>query len=82
MSKNRNVIFLREEYGEGQGTFMNNDGKYVGEWEKGKQHGKGTLTSLDGSQWRGDWIDNKPWNIIEFDNEQHIIGMWLNGIEE
>ena len=128
MSKNRNVIFLSEEYGDGEGTFMYNEGKYVGEWKNGKQHGQGTftqysgdryegewrdgrengqgtfiwsdgrkyegefkdgkqhgqgtLTSPDGSQWRGDWIDNKPWNIIEFDNEQHIIGMWLNGIEE
>ena len=105
MSKNLNVIFLREEYGDGQGTFTYNDGKYVGEWKKGKQHGQGTftwfsgdryegewrdgtengqgtLTSPDGSQWRGDWRDNKPWNIIEFDNEQHIIGMWLDGIEE
>ena len=47
-----------------------------------KENGQGTLTSRDGSQWRGDWRDNKPWNMIEFDNEQHIIGMWLNGIEE
>ena len=43
---------------------------------------QGILTSPDGSQCGGDWRDNKPWNIIEFDNEQHIIGMWLNGIEE
>ena len=65
------------------GTYTWSDGdKYEGEFKDGKQHGQGTLTSPDGSQWRGDWIDNKPWNIIEFDNEQHIIGMWLNGIEE
>ena len=48
MSKNRNVVFLREEYAEGQGTFTYNVGKYVGEWKNGKQHGQGTFTWFSG----------------------------------
>ena len=56
--------------------------KYEGELKDEKHHGQGTLTSPDGSQWRGYCRDNKPWNMIEFGNEKHIIGMWLNGIED
>lgn len=67
----------------GVGTYTLSDGrKYEGEFKDGKQNGQGILTLLEASRWRCDWRDNKPWNIIEFDNEQHIIGMWLNGIEE
>ena len=57
MSKNLNVIFLREEYGDGQGTFTYNDGKYVGEWKKGKQHGQGTFTWFSGDRYEGEWMD-------------------------
>ena len=51
MSKNRNVIFLREEYGDGQGTFTYNDGKYVGKWKKDKQHDQGTFIWSDGDSY-------------------------------
>ena len=54
MSKNRNVIFLREQYGDGQGTFTYNDGKYVGECKKGKQHGQGTFTWFSGDRYEGE----------------------------
>ena len=48
------VLFLREEYGDGQGTFFYSDGsKYVGERKNGKKHGKGTLTHLDGEKYEG-----------------------------
>ena len=54
------VLFLREEYGDGQGTFFYSDGsKYVGEWKNGKKHGKGTLTHLDGEKYVGGWKDDK-----------------------
>ncbi len=57
MSKNRNILFLREEYGEGQGTFTYNVGKYVGEWKNGKQHGQGTFTWFSGDRYEGEWSD-------------------------
>ena len=58
MTKNRNVIFLREEYGEGQGTFTYNVGKYVGECKKGKQHGKVTFIWFIGDPWLYSSIEN------------------------
>ena len=44
IDKNK-VFFLREENGDGQGTYTYSDGnKYEGEWKDGKKHGLGTLT--------------------------------------
>ena len=43
MSNKKNVLFLREEYGDGQGTFTYPNGeKYVGAWKNGKYNGQGT----------------------------------------
>ena len=43
MSNNKNVLFLREEYGNGQGTYIYPNGeKYVGNWKNGKYHGHET----------------------------------------
>ncbi|MDP6250028.1 MAG: hypothetical protein QGH26_04350 [Candidatus Pacebacteria bacterium] len=37
MSNKKNVLFLREEYGDGQGTYIYHHGfKYVGEWKDNK----------------------------------------------
>jgi len=45
------VLFLREEYGNGQGTYISHDGrKYEGEWK-------------DGREWNGTGYD-KNGNII------------------
>ena len=42
MSNKKEVLFLREEYGQGTYTFP--DGrKYVGKWKNDKRHGKGTV---------------------------------------
>ena len=39
MSNNKNILFLREEYGDGQGTFTSLEGdKYVGEFKDEKYH--------------------------------------------
>jgi len=49
MSNKKKVLFLREEYGDGQGTFTYPNGeKYEGEWKNGKKHGHGTYTWSDG----------------------------------
>ena len=42
------VLFLREEYGNGQGTFTYPNGRYSGEWEEGKKQGQGTFTWFNG----------------------------------
>ena len=56
MSNKKEVLFLREEYGEGRGKYTYPHGeKYEGEWKNGKYHGQGTLTSPDGSKYEGEW---------------------------
>ena len=57
---NRNVIFLREKYGDSQGTFMYNDGKYVGEWKDETENGQRTFIWSDGYSYGGEWKKGKP----------------------
>jgi hypothetical protein len=50
------VLFLKEEYADGQGKYFYSDGaSYEGEWENGKRHGKGILTLSDGRKLFGKW---------------------------
>lgn len=48
----------------GHGKFRWNNGicdcSYIGEWQRDKMHGKGTLTMSDGNSYSGDWVDNVP----------------------
>ena len=56
MSKNKNVLFLREEYGDGQGTYIYPNGeKYEGDWKNGKYHGHGTYSWSNGNKYVGEW---------------------------
>ena len=49
MSNKKNILFLREEYGDGQGTYIYPNGeKYVGDWKNGKHLGQGTFTYPNG----------------------------------
>ena len=48
------VLFLKEEYADGQGTYIYPNGeKYVGDWKNGKHHGHGTFTYPDGNMYVG-----------------------------
>ena len=59
MSNKKNILFLREEYGDGQGTFTYPNGeKYVGDWKNGKYHGHGTFTYPDGNMYVGEFKDD------------------------
>ena len=41
----RKVLFLKEEYADGQGKYTYSDGEsYEREWQDGRHHGKGTFT--------------------------------------
>ena len=58
MSNKKNVLFLREEYGDGQGTYIYPNGeKYVGDFKYGKKNGHGTYTWSDG--------DKEVWGMEE-----------------
>ena len=60
MSNKKEVLFLREEYGNGQGTYIYPNGeKYVGDWKNGKYHGQGTYTWSDGRKYVGEWKDGE-----------------------
>ena len=48
------VLFLKEEYADGQGKYTYPNGEsYVGDWKKGEFHGKGTYTSPDEGKYEG-----------------------------
>ena len=58
MSNNKIILFLREEYGNGQGTYIYTNGdKFVGNWKNGKYHGHGTFTYPDGIMYVGEFKD-------------------------
>ena len=83
MSNKKNVLFLREEYGDGQGTYIYPNGeKYVGDWKNGKYHGHGTYTFSDGGKGIGDFREDNPWNITEYDKNGNIIGKIVNGEQQ
>ena len=82
MSNKKEVLFLREEYGEGRGKYTYPHGdKYEGEFKDGEFHGQGTLTSHDGRIEVGVWRESQPWNNIEYDKNGNTIGKWVNGVE-
>ena len=49
------VLFLKEEYADGQGKYTYpNRMSYVGDWKNGEFHGKGSITSsLEGYKFVG-----------------------------
>ena len=60
MSNKKEVLFLREEYGDGQGTYIYPNGeKYLGDWKNGKYHGHGTFTYHNGIMYVGEFKDGK-----------------------
>ena len=80
MSNKKEVLFLREEYGEGRGKYIYpHGGKYEGDWRNGKYHGQGTYTSKDGEKFVGEWKDDKEWNGNEYNKDGKIISKYVNG---
>jgi hypothetical protein len=72
MSIKKNVLFLGEEYGDGQGTYIYPNGiMCVGEFKDGKRNGKGKLTSPYGEKYEGKWKEG------EYDGQGTYI--WSDG---
>ena len=82
IDKNK-VFFLREENGDGQGTFTYSDGnKYEGEWKDGKKHRLGTLTFFNNvRKWIGEFREDKPWDVLDYEDGE-IVGKWMNGVQK
>ena len=55
---------------------------YKGLWEKGKQHGKGTLTFSDGTKYVGEFKKGDPLNIKVIDKYGKITDRFLNGVKQ
>jgi len=53
--------------------------KYAGDWKEGEKHGQGTYYFSWGGELVGEFKENKPWNVTEFDKDGNIIEMWVNG---
>ena len=43
----------------GQGTYVYDHGRYIGEWKNGARHGNGTFTFLSGRKYEGEWQYDK-----------------------
>ena len=66
----------------GQGTLTYPDGeKYVGEWKDGKENGQGTYTFTYGKMWIGEFRKGQPWNINEYDKNEKLIAVYVNGVK-
>ena len=75
----------------GQGTYMDERRKYKGGWKNGKKHGHGTLIydTTKGKKYvgefskrSGEFKEDKPWDITEYDRNGNIIGKWVNGVKQ
>ena len=86
MSNKKNVLFLREEYGDGQGTYIYPNGeKYVGGFKDGKYHGQGTSTNYYAGvylgKYEGEHRNGNMWNGRGYDKNGNIKRKWVNGKE-
>ena len=83
MSNKKEVLFLREEYGEGRGKYTYPHGdKYEGEWKNGEFHGQGTYTFHDGRKYVGEWKNKEKWNGIGYDKIGDFVVRFVNGEQQ
>jgi len=55
---------------------------YVGEFKNGKWDGQGTFTFPNGNKGIGEFRENKPWNMTEYDKNGKILGKYVNGVRQ
>ena len=83
MSNKKEVLFLREEYGEGRGKYTYPHGdKYEGELKNGEFHGQGTYTFHDGRKYVGEWKNKEKWNGIGYDKNGDFVVRFVNGEQQ
>ena len=75
----RKVLFLKEEYADGEGTFKYPEGgKYEGQWKNGKKYGWGIETLPCGEKYIGTWRHGKRngKGVETFSDGQKYAGNW------
>ena len=77
------LLFTSLLYGQTKKTgvlyLWKNGTNYMGEWKDGKKHGQVTYYVSWGGELVGEFKEDKPWNVTEFDKDGNIIEMWVNG---
>ena len=57
-----------------------NQGRYIGEFSKGKRHGQGSFEYLDGRVYEGNWSDDKENGAAKFTEKgQSKFTLWKAG---
>jgi hypothetical protein len=67
----------------GQGKSQSSLETYVGGWSKGKRHGKGTSTLIDGTVYSGEWRNGKHngFGVCEYaKTRDRYEGKWVGGV--
>ena len=55
---------------------------YEGEWKDDKKHGQGTYTFPDGGKLVGEFREDAPWNITDYDKNGNIKAKYVNGVRQ
>ncbi|MGQ0579912.1 MAG: hypothetical protein ACT4PQ_13535 [Betaproteobacteria bacterium] len=72
---------LRQGWAEGNGTLLREAGRYVGEWKRSLQDGKGRYDAADGSWYEGEWQDGQPHGYGQYQapDGRLFSGTWEKG---
>lgn len=74
-----------EMHGKGTYAYRKDEGTvYVGDWVKGRRHGMGKISYLDGSYYKGEFQDDKMWGhgtYIGADGSQYT-GQWIDNMRQ
>jgi len=65
-------------------TLLREGGRYVGDWKRSLQDGKGRYDAADGSWYEGEWKDGQPHGQGEYRSPDGRLfsGTWKNGVFE
>ena len=55
---------------------------YEGEWKDDKKHGQGSYTFPDGGKLVGEFREDAPWNITDYDKNGNIKVKYVNGVRQ
>ena len=73
---------LEQGWAEGRGTLLREGGRYVGDWKRSLQDGKGRYDAADGSWYLGEWQEGQPHGQGQYRTPDGRLfsGTWENGV--